>query len=62
MRLYLTLSCLLLVVESEIHIFESKTTEIPAQRGTRIYFLTNGSEEDLRDITIKAEKSQIDTK
>ncbi|EFO93895.1 hypothetical protein CRE_12504 [Caenorhabditis remanei] len=61
MRLYLALSCLLLVVESEIHIFESKTTEIPAQRGTRIYFLTNGNEDDLRDITIKAEKSHIDT-
>ncbi|KAF1757471.1 hypothetical protein GCK72_013927 [Caenorhabditis remanei] len=59
MQLYLALSCLLLVVESKIHIFESKT--IPAQRGTRIYFLTNGNEEDLRDITIKAEKSQIDT-
>lgn len=61
MRLFPVFSCLLLAVEPKIHIFETKTTNITAQKGTRIYFLTNGKEEDLKDFTIKAEKSQINT-
>ncbi|UMM28315.1 hypothetical protein L5515_011211 [Caenorhabditis briggsae] len=61
MNLATVLFLLFVSVQSKLHIFDAKVTQIPAQKGTRIYFPTNGDEASLKLITVKAEKSQIDT-
>lgn len=61
MKTFALFFILVVFVESKIHVFDAKVTTIPAQRGTRLYFLTNGNEADLKLFTVKAEKSHIDT-
>lgn len=56
------ISILLVLVNSKIHILDSKITEIPVKSGSRLYFLTNGNEADLKQITVKAAGSNINSK
>ncbi|CCD62063.2 CUB_2 domain-containing protein [Caenorhabditis elegans] len=55
------ISILLVLVNSKIHILDSKITEIPVKSGSRLYFLTNGNEADLKQITVKAAGSNINS-
>ncbi|CAI2350969.1 unnamed protein product [Caenorhabditis sp. 36 PRJEB53466] len=60
--LFLVVSLVFSTVSSErIHIFVDINYNITVSKGYRIYFLSNGTESDLRACSVRAEKSQIDT-
>lgn len=47
---------------ANIQILDDSIFKLPVGKGTKVYFLSNGGEADLKQITIRADKSNINEK